>query len=87
MSALNIKDEEVRALAKKLANATHQSMTEAVRTALQEKLERERAQDEKRRQRILRRVRELQREIAALPVLDPRSPDDIIGYDEYGVPE
>lgn len=25
-------------------------------------------------------------EIAALPVLDPRSPDEIIGYDEFGIP-
>ncbi len=25
-------------------------------------------------------------EIAALTVLDPRSPDEIIGYDEFGLP-
>ena len=25
-------------------------------------------------------------EVAALPVLDPRSPDEIIGYDEFGIP-
>jgi len=24
--------------------------------------------------------------IAALPVLDPRTPDEIIGYDEFGIP-
>lgn len=24
-------------------------------------------------------------EIAALPVLDPRSPDEILGYDEFGL--
>ena len=23
---------------------------------------------------------------ASLPVLDPRSPDEIVGYDEFGVP-
>jgi hypothetical protein len=23
----------------------------------------------------------------SLPVLDPRTPDEIIGYNEYGVPE
>ena len=25
-------------------------------------------------------------EIKKLPVLDPRSPDEIIGYDEHGLP-
>jgi antitoxin VapB len=25
-------------------------------------------------------------EFDALPVLDPRSPDEIIGYDEFGIP-
>lgn len=24
--------------------------------------------------------------VAALPVLDPRSPDEILGYDEFGLP-
>ncbi|TAN23044.1 MAG: PSK operon transcription factor [Acidobacteria bacterium] len=85
MPALNIKDAEVRALAQQLAEVTHQTMTEAVKTALREKLESERARDEKHRQRILRRVHELQREIAALPVLDTRSEDEILGYDENGL--
>ena len=25
--------------------------------------------------------------IAALPVLDPRTPDEIIGYDDFGLPQ
>ncbi|MGH9468353.1 MAG: type II toxin-antitoxin system VapB family antitoxin [Terriglobales bacterium] len=87
MPALNIKDEEVRALAQQLAEATHQTMTAAVKNALQEKLDRERARDVKRRERILREIRELQRQIASFPVLDPRSPDEIIGYDENGLPK
>jgi antitoxin VapB len=28
----------------------------------------------------------MQRRLSALPVLDHRSPDDIIGYDEDGLP-
>lgn len=85
MPALNIKDEEVRALAQQLARTTHQTMTEAVKAALREKLEREQVRDEKRRARILREVRRLQQEFAALPVLDARSPEEILGYDENGL--
>ena len=33
---------------------------------------------------LLARVREIQAEIAQLPVLDERSPDEIIGYNERG---
>jgi hypothetical protein len=29
---------------------------------------------------------ELGRRISSRPVLDPRSPDEIIGYDDFGVP-
>jgi len=32
------------------------------------------------------RIRRLQDEIAALPVVESRSPDEIIGYDEHGLP-
>ena len=34
--------------------------------------------------RLLGRIRAIQAEIAQLPVLDPRSPDEIIGYNEHG---
>jgi len=32
------------------------------------------------------RVHGLQDEVAALPVLDDRAPEEIIGYDEHGLP-
>jgi hypothetical protein len=32
------------------------------------------------------RLRRLQADVATLPVLDPRSPDEIIGYDVTGLP-
>jgi len=34
--------------------------------------------------KLLARVRVIQREVARLPVLDSRSPDEIIGYNERG---
>jgi hypothetical protein len=32
-------------------------------------------------------IREIQESLAKLPVLDSRTPDEIIGYDEFGLPE
>jgi len=36
--------------------------------------------------RAIARVMEIARRVSAKPILDPRSPDEIIGYDEHGVP-
>ena len=36
--------------------------------------------------RMSERLRRLQADAATLPVLDPRSPDEIIGYDPTGLP-
>jgi hypothetical protein len=38
------------------------------------------------RQGLAERLDELAKECAALPDYDTRAPDEIIGYDEYGVP-
>lgn len=83
--ALSIKSEEADRLAREVVKVTGESLTEAVTNALRERLERER----RRRGRsasIARRLDELAEEGAALPDVDPRSPDEIIGYDEHGVP-
>lgn len=38
------------------------------------------------KEEIIRQLDELSREFVALPVHDTRSIDEIIGYDEFGVP-
>jgi antitoxin VapB len=37
-------------------------------------------------QRVSVAIREIQESLAKLPVLDPRTPDEILGYDESGLP-
>lgn len=86
MPTLNIKDAEVRQLAHELAARTGQTMTEAVKGALKEKLHRELANDEAHKQRILQQVLERARRVAAAPTLDNRSDDEILGYDANGLP-
>ena len=81
---LNIKDSDTHALAKRLASLTGESMAKAVKRAIQEKL----AQVEKMRGAIPL-ADELDRialYCARLPRRDGRSNDEIIGYDESGLP-
>jgi antitoxin VapB len=37
-------------------------------------------------QKVHAAIREIQERIAKLPVLDSRTPDEILGYDEFGLP-
>jgi len=85
MPGLNIKDPEVHALAAELARRTNQSMTEVVRESLRKSLESERRRVTD-QSRVTKRVMEIAKRISSRPVLDPRTPDEILGYDENGLP-
>ena len=82
--ALSIKDAETDRLARALAHATGESLTEAIRRALEERLARETRRNTHYRLRTT--VRRVQERLASLPVLDHRDDDALLGYDEYGVP-
>lgn len=81
--ALNIKDPETDQLARRLAAATGETVTEAVRNAVREKLYRLPQKDMR---RLAEDVRAIGRRCAALPDLDRRSAEEILGYDEHGAP-
>ncbi len=81
--AISLKDPETDRLARAVAALTGESLTEAVRRALAERLERERRRRGK--GDLGERLLEIGAECAALPDLDPRSPDEILGYGEDGV--
>ena len=84
--ALNLRDPEAQRLARALADATGETMTRAVIRALEERLERLRVRQEFNRAERAARLMVHGKRFAALPVLDHRSPDEIIGYDEVGLP-
>jgi antitoxin VapB len=81
--AFSIKNDEADRLARELAAATGESLTEAVLHALRERLQRE---EDRRRVGAGNRLRRLAAEVAELPVLDDRTDDEILGYDEQGLP-
>jgi antitoxin VapB len=84
--AISLKDPETDRLAREVAALTGETLTEAVRKALAERLDRERRRHEPDRIGLAERLIALGKECAALPDFDTRSADDIIGYDEFGVP-
>lgn len=82
--ALNIKNEEADRLARELSELTGESLTEVVIRSLRERLARESG-------RVLSYglrddVARIQERIAALPRRDERSDEEIIGYDDAGLP-
>lgn len=82
--ALSIKDPETEKLARALAARTGETITIATRRALEERLKRTGLQAKK--AALIEDMEAMQRRLSALPVPDHRSPDDIIGYDENGLP-
>jgi antitoxin VapB len=82
--ALNIKNEEAERLARALAQVTGESLTEAVTVALRERFEG--AQRVRERARVYADVSDVQALMAGLPDRDKRPADEILGYDEHGLP-
>lgn len=82
--ALNIRNRQVEELAAALAALAGESKTEAVRRALQERLDRLRRAG--RKHLLVEEINEIAQHCSSLPVLDARSPDEILGYDATGLP-
>ena len=82
--ALNIRNAETERLATELARLTGQTKTEAVTEALRNDLERRRREGSGRT--LADELNEIGRRCAKLPVRDGRSADEILGYDENGLP-
>ncbi len=82
--ALSLKDPEADRLAREVAERTGETLTGAVIVALRERLAR--LKGRRRPRRLRDDLREIGRRCAALPTLDDRPADEILGYDEHGVP-
>jgi antitoxin VapB len=81
----NTQHAEAKRLARELPSVTGETLTEAVVAALRERLERQQQRRPKPSTggEILSEVRS---RLSRLPVLDARSADEILGYDERGLP-
>lgn len=82
--ALNIRNEETERLATALAKLTGETKTEAVRKALKDRLVRVRR--ERAGRRLADELDDIARHCARLPVADTRTAEEILAYDENGLP-
>lgn len=83
--ALNIKNEETHRLAQALAAETGETLTEAVTVAIRERIES--LHRKQRRADVVRSVRDIQEFVRGLPDSDRRSAEEILGYDDFGLPQ
>ena len=84
---LNIKNDEAHKYAKELSRITGESITEAVTRVLREALDRTNADEKERTSRVTQELDDIALHCSSLPILDDRSPDEILGYNDIGVPE
>jgi antitoxin VapB len=82
--AISLKDPEADRLARDVAARTGETLTRAIVVALRERLARLRGRP--RRRPLRDELREISRRCASLPTLDDRPADDVMGYDERGMP-
>jgi len=81
---LSIKHPDADKLARRLAEITGQSITAAVLTSLREQLRRETGRVSA--HRFGDELRAIGKRCAALPDYDTRTPEEVIGFDEHGIP-
>ena len=82
--ALSIKHPEADRLARELAALTGENLTEAILKALQQRLLKEQGRVEARPLR--QELSAIRKRCSRLPILDPRSAEEILGYDDQGLP-
>jgi antitoxin VapB len=81
---LSIKNEATERLARQVAGETGESLTEAIQTSLAERWER--LKRRRKRNVLTGQIEDLLRRVDALPTLDSRPENEILGYGEDGVP-
>jgi antitoxin VapB len=81
---LSIKNQTTERLARQVARETGESLTEAIQRSLEERWERLKR---RRKSHVLAsQFEELFRRMDALPTLDSRPENEILGYDDEGIP-
>jgi antitoxin VapB len=83
--ALSIKNSIVEEKARELAQRSGKSITDALNDSLDLALQRQRSlQGPTKKEELFAKVKEIQKRVADLPVLDNRTDDEILGYNEHG---
>ncbi len=83
---LSVKNAEVERMLREVAGRRGVGMTEALRQVLAEELARSRASGEAKRQARYEAVMAITARVAAMPDISDMTDDEILGYDEDGIP-
>ena len=81
---LSIRNPETEKLARQVSRLTGETLTEAIGKSLEERLER--LQGSRNRDTIRKEIDKILARVHRLPVRDERPEDEILGYDENGIP-
>jgi antitoxin VapB len=82
--ALSIKDPETERLAQALSQLTGEDVTIATKRAIEERLRR--LGGRSRRAALLQDMADIRRRWSEMRLADDRTADEILGYDEHGLP-
>ena len=81
--ALHIQDPETDKLARELSAATGETITQAVNIALRDRLRN--VAPARSEMEYIAKIKAITARVAAMPVMDNRSDDEILGYNEQGL--
>jgi antitoxin VapB len=83
--ALSIRNPKAEKLARELAAESGENITQAITQALEERLERLRGR--RTATDLAEEIMKISKRCSAIPDKDQRTPDEILGYDQRGVPK
>jgi antitoxin VapB len=83
--AISIRNQNAEQLAREVASVTGESITQAIIHALRERLER--LSGRRTAPDALSDIMAISKRCSELPEIDPRSSDEILGYNKDGAPE
>jgi antitoxin VapB len=84
---LNIKNASAHRLAKELADLTGKSITEAVTDAIGTALDKVKSLERASAERLISELDDIALHCSSLEIIDERTADEILGYNEDGVSE
>jgi antitoxin VapB len=83
--AISLKSPEADRLARQLTDVTGETITDAIVNSMRERLVRENRKRED-KELLIADIMAIAEHCASLPVLDNRTEDEIMGWDENGLP-
>ena len=83
--ALSIRNSQAEKLAREVATISGENLTQAIIHALEERLER--LKGRRTTSNLMQEIMTISQRCSSIPDIDQRSPEEILGYNQSGIPE